>query len=501
MTVRYITVTPITKLFKPATRAFGDIAIVGAAQNDDIKLTATEVATLTQGVTDVDTLKKKLKSTYPDSEDVDAYFTTNNISDVAGFQTKGAAAATAFISNRKAKGPTKPIPITNPDSLSPNVKTTLLVDVTATDTTVSVASIAGFPSPPFNLRIDKEIIQVTAINGANFTVKRGVSTTTSSDHKSGALVIFPSADKPVEDTDWFKGDLGNAVRKAFVQNPGPTTVWAVRTANNNVDDALTEVAKLDVQIVTIANTPLTSGTSATIVKLSDHVVGVSKNGSDGKERIGIAMLKNGDDAGAITGNISNERMIMVAHKSTEDAAAAVAGTIAGYEPHISLLLKPVNISMDSLFSDSEIDAFNTARVNWLTDLTLIPGKGIFMGEGYTLGADIPYIDIIRTIDDISFRLKAELIRSIGDLRVSRSGLRALVSQMTAILEPLKQREVIEGYDVFFPLLFLLDKDPASLTDAELQQINSAQNARTVDAIVSVDYAGAIHRLNFTLKFV
>jgi len=48
MTVRYITVTPITKLFKPATRAFGDIAIVGAAQNDDIKLTTTDVTALTQ---------------------------------------------------------------------------------------------------------------------------------------------------------------------------------------------------------------------------------------------------------------------------------------------------------------------------------------------------------------------------------------------------------------------------------------------------------------------
>jgi hypothetical protein len=206
------------------------------------------------------------------------------------------------------------------------------------------------------------------------------------------------------------------------------------------------------------------------------------------------------DPTVLTANMSNARMVLVAHKSGEDAAAAVAGTIAGYEPHISLLLKPVSLDMDGLFSDSEIDALNTARVNWLTDPTLIPGKGLFMGEGYTLGADIPYIDIIRTIDDVSFRLKAQLIRSIGDLRVSRSGLRTLVSQMTAVLEPLKQREIIEGYDVFLPLLVLLDKDPLSLTAAELQQINNAQNDRTVDAVVAVDYAGAIHRLNITLKF-
>jgi hypothetical protein len=113
---------------------------------------------------------------------------------------------------------------------------------------------------------------------------------------------------------------------------------------------------------------------------------------------------------------------------------------------------------------------------------------------------MPYVDVVRTIDDISFRLKAELIRSIGELRVSRSGLRALVSQMAAILEPLQQRQVIEKYDIFIPLLVLLDKEPADLTDAELQQINGAQNSRTVPAIVSVDYAGAIHRLNITLKF-
>jgi hypothetical protein len=255
--------------------------------------------------------------------------------------------------------------------------------------------------------------------------------------------------------------------------------------------------------VTLANTPLVSQAQGRteIESLSSHVNTVSNSGGDGKERIGVAMLgKDLTETSVLTGKMSNARMVLVAHKSTEDAAAAVAGTIAGYEPHISLLLKPVSLSMDTLFSDSEIDAFNKVRVNWLTDLALTPGKGLFLGEGYTLGADIPYIDIIRTIDDVSFQLKAQLIRSIGDLRVSRSGLRALVSQMTAVLEPLKQREVIEGYDVFLPLLVLLDKEPASLTDAELQQINNAQNNRIVEAIVSVDYAGAIHRLNITLKF-
>ncbi|MEI7993342.1 MAG: hypothetical protein WCH01_00430 [Methylococcaceae bacterium] len=221
MTVRYITVTPITKLFKPATRAFGDIAIVGAAQNDDIKLTTTDVTALTQGVSDVDILKKKLRSTYPDSENVEVYFTANSITDIAGFNTKGAAAGTAFISSRKAQGPKKnPIPITNPDTLSQNVKTTLSTDINTTATTVSVASVVGFPTAPFNVRIDKEIMLVTATAGTNFTVIRTANETLA-EHKSGALVVFPSADKQVEDADWLKGDLGKAVRKAFEQTPGP----------------------------------------------------------------------------------------------------------------------------------------------------------------------------------------------------------------------------------------------------------------------------------------
>jgi hypothetical protein len=378
MAVRYITVTPVTKMFKPATRAFGDIAIVGATDND-------------------------------------------------------------------ATGPfLVPVPITNPDSVS---------------------------------------------------------------HTSKAATPADQG-KPVDDVAWFRGDLGKAVRKAFEQSPGPTTVWAVRTnpaqAADAIPNALTEVAKLNVQIVTLANKGLgpANANRTEIELLASHVSTVSRTGSDGKERIGVAMLaKDVTDPEVITANMSIERMVMIAHKSDEDAAAAFAGTIAGYEPHISILLKQVKIGMDNLFTDAEIDAFNVAKVNWLTDPTLLPGKGLFAGEGYTLSADIPYIDIVRTIDDMSFRLKATLIRSIGDLRVSRSGLRALISQMTAVLEPLRQREVIESYEVFMPLLVLLDKPPASLTDAELQQINNAQNERTVEAIVSVDYAGAIHRLNITLKFV
>jgi hypothetical protein len=445
MPVRYITVTPVTNLFKPATRSFGDIAIIGTVQTqDENPLTNEEIDQLTVGLADSDLelLTSKIQSKYSEysKTDIEAFYTAQSITNVSEFKAKGVN----FFTSRKAEGlENTPIPITNPDDVR---------------------------------------YQENQGNG-----------------------------QAVDSFFWFKGDLGKSIRKAFEQTPGPVKVCGIRlsTGSTALDTALAEVAKLNVQIVVLANTPLrvpsSSGEAppgkAQIETLASHVNTVSKNGGDGKERIGVAMLgKDETSTTIVTSNMSIDRMVMVAHKSDEDAAAAVAGAIAGYEPHISLLLKQVTIGMDELFSDGEIDAFNDARINWLTDPVLLPGKGLFMGEGYTLGTDLPYIDIVRTVDDISFRLKAALIRSIGNLRVSRSGLRALVSQMTAILEPLRQNEVIEAYDVFIPLLVLLDKDPSSLTDAERQQINNAQNDRTVGAIVSVDYAGAIHRLNITLKF-
>ena len=193
-----------------------------------------------------------------------------------------------------------------------------------------------------------------------------------------------------------------------------------------------------------------------------------------------------------------------------DAAAAVAGTIAGYPPQTSMLLKQVSIDIDP-FTSTEIDAINgsetfTSRqagkgVDWLVNPVLIPGGGTYLGEGYTGNpGGKKYIDVQRTIDDTSFKLKARLIRSIGNLRISRSGLRALVVQMEAVLNPLVTDAVIEGFDIVIPVLDLLDADPSSLTAAQLQVIQDAQTDRVVEVLVAIDYAGAIHRIAITLKF-
>lgn len=307
-------------------------------------------------------------------------------------------------------------------------------------------------------------------------------------------------------------DLAKSITLAYQQTPGPPLVYGVRLNGNDLAAAFTATEQLDVQFVVLANQALDNAGTAAVKALRDHVVGVSNTGGDGKERMGVAMLaKNATDTSIVTGDFVHERMVYVAHKSDQDAAAAVAGTIAGYDPHISMLLKPVAITTGA-FTSAEINTINGVEgnfdtppqgqgVNWLVDPDLIPGRGTYLGEGYTGDpGGKKFIDIVRTVDDVSFRLKARLIKSIGNVRISRSGLRALTVQMEAVLDPLVQNGVIESYEITIPVLGLLDRDPTSLSAAQAQAIKDAQDTRIVQVLVAVDYAGAIHRLAISLKF-
>jgi hypothetical protein len=338
-----------------------------------------------------------------------------------------------------------------------------------------------------------------------------VGRTTSTTTTPGVATAFTD---PSDAQDAFPGDLGDAIALAFAQTPGPTFIYGVPvdTATPDWDDALTTVAGLDVQLVVLANTPVdatTTAAKAPIDLLSTHVTSVSNTGADGMERMGVAMLEKGKSDPTVV--LPNERMVYIAHNSDQDAAAAVAGTIAGYEPSVSLLLKPVNI-VSPTFKPTEIDALNGrvesdtggptgAGVNWLTSPALIPGNGVYLGEGYTGDpGKKKFVDIVRFVDQVSFLLKAQLISSIGNVRISRSGLRALIAQMEAILGPFAYADVVNSFEIVVPLLTLLDKNPATLTADEVQRIHDAEVARLVQVLAAVEYAGAVHRIQINLKF-
>ncbi|MFJ5695986.1 hypothetical protein ACIP9X_19335 [Arthrobacter sp. NPDC093125] len=479
MTVRYIRVNPVADLFAPVVRAFGNIAVVGQVSPAAPAPGAPAVAVAAGAGLQVGTYRYAVTLV------------------TSGGETETGTEAT--------------------------------VTTTAGNQAVNVTAI---PTGAAATNTVARRLYRTAANGAAgsgrllATIEDNTTTTfqdTTGDARLGDEPPIVRANTPIAFTDPGEarrrapGDLGNAIALAFAQTPGPMLVYGVRTAAGpDWTAAINAVAPLDAQLVTLANTPLdaTSGTapSGAILQLANHVISVSNTGGDGKERMGVAMLAKGaTKTNVVTAALVNERMVYIAHKSDQDAAAALAGVIAGYEPHISLLLKPVNITNDD-FTPAQIAEINGTEtfasgpagngVNWLVDPVLIPGRGTYLGEGYTGNpGGKKYIDIVRTIDDVSFRVKAQLIKTIGAVRVSRTGLRALEAQMEAVLQPLVQSEVIEGFEITTPMKVLLDKDPNTLTAAELNQINNAQSQRVVEVLIAVDYAGAIHRLSITLKFV
>jgi hypothetical protein len=342
---------------------------------------------------------------------------------------------------------------------------------------------------------------------------------------TGASTTPVSFTNPGDASSRFPGALGNSIATAFKQRPGPALVYGIPSAGPDYTDALGAASQLDAQLVVLANTLLTdaavappnpTGTPPTnvagaIVQLAQHVNSVSQTGGDGKERMGVVMFPPGlPKFSLISSDLLSDRMVYIAHKSSkDDVAAAIAGTIAGYEPNVSLLLKPVVVDNDGgAFTPTEIGQINDQEtskgvgVNWLTTSPLIPGGGFYMGEAYTgtKANNRGYIDIVRTIDDISFRLKARLIRSIGNVRISRAGLRSLIAQMEAVLDPLVLDEVITGYQVVVPLLSILDKDPATLTRPESDEKTNAEASRLVKIAIAVEYAAAVHRLAINLRF-
>lgn len=74
------------------------------------------------------------------------------------------------------------------ENLANNYTTTLAASITSTDTTLTVASATGAPSPNFRILIDNEYLLVTAVSGTTFTVTRAIEGTTAAAHSSAAII-------------------------------------------------------------------------------------------------------------------------------------------------------------------------------------------------------------------------------------------------------------------------------------------------------------------------
>ena len=205
------------------------------------------------------------------------------------------------------------------------------------------------------------------------------------------------------------------------------------------------------------------------------------------------------------------RMVIVAARgattddgTNADVATAAMSAMAGYAPSTSIVLKRVrgfSVAPVSQYTSTEIKALSEFNIIPLIQPALLVGGGIVFGEGrcFTSDASLLYVDIVRTLDDIDFRLKAGLLGLIGDVRVTRSGLTTTRGAVQGILGPLQRAAVIDGFSVTIPVLDILALPESTRTAAENNIVVTARANRAVDVYVSVTYGPAVHSLRVTLQ--
>ncbi len=330
---------------------------------------------------------------------------------------------------------------------------------------------------------------------------------------ASSLFAKVNADKTVAETPLY-----TALKLAMLQDPKPSKIYGVKVTGDNYAAALSSLeAADDVTFVCLANETSVGaiaggGNPATgLAALKDHIETMS---AQGQKRMGVAMVNPATPksttyvadittASTLLQSDSSRMVLIAARGATTDVATAAMAAIAGYEPQISMVLKKirgVSIPVESQYSPSEIIGLSEAGIIPIIHPSLLVGESLYFGEGrcFTTNADLPYIDIVRVLDDIDFRLKAGLIGAIGDARITKAGMTLLKVRVEGILAPLLTNAVIAGYSVDIPVLSVLALPETTWSAADGALVKTSRANRSVDMLVTITYGPAVHRLKVTL---
>ena len=311
--------------------------------------------------------------------------------------------------------------------------------------------------------------------------------------------------------------LYNALLIAMLQDPRPAKIYAVKIDTTKFDAGLAALdAADDVTFVSLAGVT----DAATLALLKAHA---ETNSAAGQKRIAVMMVDpaiakkatyaadvNTAFSGTPNLKSSTSRVLVVAARGATtdsgqpaDVATAAMAAIAGYAPNISIVLKRVRgvtVPVAAQYTPAEIKALSEFGFVPIIQPALIVGGGFFFAEGrlYTSDASLLYVDIVRTLDDIDFRLKSGLIGAIGDARITKAGMTGVKTRVDGILGPLKRGAIIDDYQIELPVLDILSVPENTWTATERQIVADARGNRAVDMFVSVTYGPAVHRLRVTL---
>jgi hypothetical protein len=157
--------------------------------------------------------------------------------------------------------------------------------------------------------------------------------------------------------------------------------------------------------------------------------------------------------------------------------------------------------VEQQYSPSEIVGLSDENIIPIIDPALIVGESLHFAEGrcFTTDASLLYVDIVRVLDDIDFRLKAGLIGLVGDARITKFGMTRLANRAAGILGPLKRSAVIADFAVTIPVLDILNIPQSAWSPTDAAVVTTARENREVDMFVSITYGPAVHRLKVTLS--
>jgi hypothetical protein len=378
--------------------------------------------------------------------------------------------------------------------------------------------VAAPPAFPFvDVDIDLSALRPVAQRSPGVIAVVGAGTTATAENSPVEISTVDDARTAFGATSTLKQSL----EVALLQDPKPSKVYGVR-ASGTPPDYASALAALegvdDVTMVALANEPGVGAAGQKLQALKSHVELTS---SEGNKRIGFAMV---DPAKARSSSYvtdvkstyqplisSDSRMVLVAARGAKDertggdadVATAAMAAVAGYLPHISTVLKPIRgftVDTKSKFSPTEIKQLSNENMIPVIDPALLPGSGLNFAEGrcFTSAPERLYIDIVRTLDDIEFRLKAGLIGSIGDARITKSGMTAVKVRTEAILGVLQRNEVIDGFRVQIPVLDILSVPESIRTPPEREIVRTSRQTRSVEMNISITYGPAVHYLRVRL---
>lgn len=300
--------------------------------------------------------------------------------------------------------------------------------------------------------------------------------------------------------------LGRSLLLALKQEPPPARVYGVKVAGDAYAAALSGLeAADDVTMVSLAG-------EVDPAKLADLKTHVETLSGDGQRMLGFAMV---DPARAKSATYvadvvaamqpvksAANRMVVVAARGADgDVATAAMGAVAGLPVHHSLVLKKilgVAIPVVQQYSPLEIRELSQAKILPIIDPALISGESLHFADGWLFGNDDRHVDLIRTLDDLEFRLRAGLIGLIGDARITKAGMTLLKTQVDGILGVQKRLAVIDDYRIEIPVLDVLAIPEAARTPADTQIVTDARSNRQVDLVITVFYGPAVSRLLVTL---